>query len=684
VNRARHVLAAIAYVVVALWGMRAVLPAPSVVLPYPADHEATPNFKLLSQADQIKEAAGTIRALSLLLDPGRLLDADCHPLPKSIAFGEHMYGEALLAAVPYALTGDPILTFNVVLLLGLVLSGLSMYALAFYWTRDAGAAFLAGLLFLILPARLGDPQHPFCHGDYWIPLFLLFLHRVVTQGRWRDTAALAVVGSLQCLESAYTLVEFGLVGGVYAMWVAVQHWRRLPAVLPQLVIAAATIVVVALTVLAPFFDIRDVWPPSGRFSMPWPSEILGFGGAMYAGTVAFVLAIVGLVDRLLRRGLRGDPRIAMFAAGLLCAWLGTAGLVVVLGEPSWIAFRWLWSQIGHNFAGVRVLPLLMHGVPLAVTFLAAWGAAALARMLPPGGRPVLIGALAAVALVEVFQPDVARVSFGRTVEMNVQAWRPTDAALALYDRMDGDGPVLDLPFTPGLGGGLLQTPHYAVARMYHGHRTATCTTSIEGPLEPDVAALGARLPDAAAVDALYALGFRYVVVHDHLLGPRDLGRWNAQRATSPRSPSFVSLGRVVGHELFELRSASPVVASLDALRSSATAAAVRVQAPIATIPFTFRNTSAETYRHPDPIQPTPIRMVWQGRNGERERVYERRLLFPIALGPGEELARSIPIETPEPGSYEVTIAAAADPGRVLARTTVDVEPSEPPADAPRS
>ncbi len=681
-KRARHVLAAVAYVAVALWGLRAVLPAPSVVLPYPADHDVVGNFKLVSQADQIKEATGMIRALSLLLDPGRLLDADCHPLPRAIAFGEHMYGEALLAAVPYALTGDPILTFNVVLLLGLVLSGLSMYALAFYWTRDAGAAFVAGLLFMILPARLGDPQHPFCHADYWIPLFLLFLHRVVVHGRWRDTAALAIVGSLQCLESAYTLVEFGLVGGVYAVWVAVQYWRRLPAVLPQLAIAAATIVAVALTVLAPFFEIRDVWPPSGRFSMPWPGEILGFGGTMYAGTVACVLAIVALVDRLLRRGLRGDPRIAMSAAGLLCAWLGTAGLVVVLGQPSWIVFRWLWSQIGHNFAGVRVLPLLMHGVPLAVTFLAAWGAAALARMLPPRGRPVLIGALAAVALVEVFRPDVARISFGRTVEMNVQAWRPPEATLTLYDQMDGDGAVLDLPFTPGIGGGLQQTPHYAVARMYHGHRTATCTTSIESPLEPDVAALAARLPDAAAVDALYALGFRYVVVHDHLLGPRDLGRWIAQRATLLGSPSFVSRGRASGHELFELRSASPVVASLDALGAGAPAAPIRVQTPLGTVPFTFRNTAAGTYRHPDPIQPTPIRMVWQGRDGAPERVYERRLLLPIALGPGEELARSIPTEIPEPGSYEVTIVAAANPDHVLGRTMVDVEPFRPPAAAP--
>lgn len=677
-KRARHVLAAVAYVAVALWGLRAVLPAPSVVLPYPADHDVVGNFKLVSQADQIKEATGMIRALSLLLDPGRLLDADCHPLPRAIAFGEHMYGEALLAAVPYALTGDPILTFNVVLLLGLVLSGLSMYALAFYWTRDAGAAFVAGLLFMILPARLGDPQHPFCHADYWIPLFLLFLHRVVVHGRWRDTAALAIVGSLQCLESAYTLVEFGLVGGVYAVWIAVQHWRRLPAVLPQLAIAAATIVAVALTVLAPFFEMRQSWPPSGRFSRWWPSGVLWFGGMLWAGTAAFALAIVAVLDRFRRGGVRGDPRLAILAAGVLCAWAGSAGLGAILGTPSTTAFAWLWSNIRGSFEGVRVLPLLMHGVPLAVTFLAAWGAAAIARALPRGARPILVGTLALTALVEVFQPDVARHVFGRTVEMKTQGWRPTDAELILYARMGPDGAVLDLPFVPGTTETVFRfLSHYAAGRMYHHHRMAACPTSYDGPMEHDVAALGALLPAAAAVDALYALGFRYVIIHEHFLPSAELGRWRRATLAAFRNPSFVSLGRVEGHELFELRSTSPVVTSLDALAAGATDGAVRVQAPTGTIPFAIRNVSEAFYRHPDPMQPTAVRMTWRGLGGEPTRVYDRRLLLPIVLAPGEALARSIAGEVPEPGSYEVTIAAAAAPERVLGRATVDVGPGRP-------
>lgn len=674
-RRTAHLLAAVAYTVVALWAMRSVLEAPGTLLPYPADHDVIPNFKRISQADQLKEALGTIRAASLLLEPGRLLDGDCFPLPNGTTFGEHMYGEALLAIVPYALTGEPILTFNIVVTMGVVLCGLSMYALAWYWTRDAGAAFLAGLFFEILPARVGDPHHPFCHGDFWLPLFLLFLHRVVAHGSWRDVAVLAVVGSLQCLESFYTLVEFALVGGVYAIAVVFQHRRRLFVVLPQLATAATTIVVVAFVVLSPFAEMRAMWGTGGRFSLPWPPSILGPGGQMYAGTAAFVLAIAGVIDRLRRRGLPDDPRLPMVAAGLLCAWIGTAGMMAVLGRPSGVAFMWLWSKIGTNFSGVRVLPLLMHGVPLAVAFVAAFGAAAIGRAIPHGARPLMVGTLALAALVEVFHPEVATIAFKRTVEMKAAPWRLSEPVLALYARMDDGGGVLDLPFTPGTGDTLFNDlSHYAVGRMFHHHRMAACPTSLDGPMEWDVATLGARLPDPTAVDALYAMGFRYVIVHDHLLPLPKRLQWRMLRTKAQGSPSFVSLGSAEGHELFALHGTRQVVTSLDALAPGAAADVVRVQAPRANVPFVIRNTSDEMFRHPDPMQPTPVRLVWQGRSGEPTETFERTLMLPILLEPGQEQARIVAGLLPAPGSYDVTIALAAHPDRVLGRATVDVAP----------
>jgi len=58
-----------------------------------------------------------------------------------------------------------------------------MYALVYFWTGSVSAAFVAGLLFGIHPGRIGDPAHPYVHGNQWTPLALLFAHRLFARRR---------------------------------------------------------------------------------------------------------------------------------------------------------------------------------------------------------------------------------------------------------------------------------------------------------------------------------------------------------------------------------------------------------------------------------------------------------------------------------------------------------------------
>src|SRR5688572_14471738 len=132
-----HFAAAVAYLGLALWTMGPVLPRMADSYPMPADAKVGP----ISDSDQshmIWVASRTARVL--VTAPWRLWDFEfCHPFPKAVALGHHNYASGLLAAVPYALTGEPVLAHNVVSILMLWLSGLGMYALAFYWTRSVPA-----------------------------------------------------------------------------------------------------------------------------------------------------------------------------------------------------------------------------------------------------------------------------------------------------------------------------------------------------------------------------------------------------------------------------------------------------------------------------------------------------------------------------------------------------------------
>src|SRR5215472_7501663 len=74
-----------------------------------------------------------------------LFDANMfYPAEASLAFSEHLLGVAPLFAPGYLLTGNPIVGYNVVLLMSFALSGASMFCLAYYWTRQFWPSLVAG------------------------------------------------------------------------------------------------------------------------------------------------------------------------------------------------------------------------------------------------------------------------------------------------------------------------------------------------------------------------------------------------------------------------------------------------------------------------------------------------------------------------------------------------------------
>jgi len=64
--------------------------------------------------------------------------------------------------------------------------------------------------------------------------------------------------------------------------------------------------------------------------------------------------------------------------------------------------------------------------------------------------------------------------------------------------------------------------YYSFLRGYHGRPAAACYNSFTTPVQAEVAALAARLPAPDAADELYALGFRWIVVHGELVAPGEL------------------------------------------------------------------------------------------------------------------------------------------------------------------
>ena len=108
--------------------------------------------------------------------------------------------------------------YNLLLLSGFVLSGVTMFLLARALTGRTGAAMVGGAIFALYPYRLEHYSHLELQMTMWMPLALLWLHRTLARGRWRDGLATGLAFALQTLSSLYygcfLAVFIAVVGGV--------------------------------------------------------------------------------------------------------------------------------------------------------------------------------------------------------------------------------------------------------------------------------------------------------------------------------------------------------------------------------------------------------------------------------------------------------------------------------------
>jgi hypothetical protein len=669
------------YWLTTLFIARVILGEPATVVPSPhAEHVWAP-LVLCDLRMVLWQIARNARVL--LMAPCTLFDSgQCFPFANAVTLGEHMFGEGLLGAFAYGLSRDPVLTYNFVLVVKLWFAAIAMYCLVYHWTRNGYAAFLAGFLFAFQQTRLAGLMRPFVVGNEWTPLALLFADRLFRRGRWLDAAGLLGSICLQMLESFYPIFGLFILGGVYGSFLLLRHWRRLPRVLPKLLLVVGAVVALAIVLMVPYVHTQRTWGKTeGRTGVTFflSAEDVQFGHLMYPGTVLLVLACLGIADRILCRRFphREDPRWIFLAAVPLIFW-SAAGSVTIPGVvkdvPSLLRFV---SGVIPGASSVRGGGSILMAAYLVASFLAGYGL----LLVVGSSRPVvsfgLTAILATVALAEVAYAPLARQSFGASVAWEPLRVRPAEQLMQLYSRLP-QGAVLDLPL-PRPGSGLtrfvVQT-HYLLMAAFHHQPVEACYNSFGSPLQRRVDRLALRLPDSGAADALYAIGFRSIVVHREFAAERRL-----VVGLQGDEDHFVEIGRANRHLAYRIRSHLPSEETFAVLRGSASDVDHVQLAPSgALINFTIRNWSQVVYHHPAPMEPTPLVARWYSR-GQLVRQDDQLAMLPLALVPGESSLMPFWVVVPDAsGEYEVQVAVANDPELVIARAIAVVRAEEAPGD----
>jgi hypothetical protein len=199
---------------------------------------------------------------ALTTNPWHLFDANIYyPASNTLALSEHLLGILPIFGPAYALTGNPILAYNVVFFLSFMLSGLAMLLLVQYWTQHFWAALVAGFLFAFVPIRFEQFTHLQLLNLYWAPLAFLWLEKFLRSKAWKDLAVFSIFYWLQVLSSVYlgwfTTIAIALYVLYNMLYVDPSLINR--AMFPHYATFAILSILILLPVHLPYYQLKQQW-----------------------------------------------------------------------------------------------------------------------------------------------------------------------------------------------------------------------------------------------------------------------------------------------------------------------------------------------------------------------------------------------------------------------------------------
>ena len=282
----------------------------------------------------------------LPLAPWRLFEAPIfYPEPHTLAYADHLFVPSVIGAPLLWLGGSPVLVHNVLIILGLGLSGFAMCLVMTEWTGSRGAGVIAGLLYGFNAHVLMRFPHLQAQHAEFFPLMLYAMDRVLVRNATRDRWLLAGAFTLQSLCSNYFLV-FSTFALVIAAAVRANEWlpRARRPVLGSLIIAGLASAVAVAPFLWPYYQVRseqglvrslgevarysahwqDYLATGARLHYQWWSHAFVNGNAaLFPGFIGLSLAVVATATGQAWRDRRARMALAFGVMGV-CFSFGPA------------------------------------------------------------------------------------------------------------------------------------------------------------------------------------------------------------------------------------------------------------------------------------------------------------------------------------------------------------------------
>ena len=450
---------------------------------------------------------------------GRVFEANIYfPAAHTLAYSDHLLLQAIALWPLYAITHDLVFCYNVLLLASLAGSALAMHVFMRRLAGSERAAYVAGLIYGFAPYHFTHITHIQLQALYFLPLSLLFLHRLFEAERRADVIALGLVVGLQAVSSVYYAVIGGLglavVGAAFALLTGrILDW----ALVRRALTAAAIALLVATPWSIAYLRVqrdalagRNLYEaaqgsavPASYLQAPPANLLYGHTGwlrpsptsrlnrkegaeqALFPGFCALLLALLGSMAAP-----RGLKRVAV-----VYLILAIAGFVLSLGpdgiRPLYAALHRMLPGMAANRTPARFSVLIV----CAIAVLAALAARTLEIKLPRRGQVAWVAILAVISVEYInwtpaFPPAPVLTS-------NAGRW--------LRDR-PGTGAVICLPMDV-----LASNTACMLQSLEHGRAVVNGQSGVRPPFLEALVDVAGRVPAPDALLALHDLGVEYIV-----------------------------------------------------------------------------------------------------------------------------------------------------------------------------
>ena len=467
-----------------------------------------------------------------------------HPERYTFAYSDIELSHSLLMLPVILASNNPMLTYNLLLIMSIVLGGTGFFLLGRTLTGSSGLAVFGAALWVFNPVHFTRYQQIPLFGDHWLPWFAWALWRFLETSAARGSGPWAVTAALFYCLHALTGSHNAVFGAVVGTTLVVYHattrrlWKQrrfLNGLLAMAVIAAA----ILAPVFWPYAMLEEVMAAkrgltldlanasarpyellsaSSRFyrwldtTLGWPSVInrqnRELATYLFPGVVTLLLAAIGIASRFRR-------------CRELKAWLWVGGLCFLLALGT---YGGLYTIVG----GLPVLRLIrvptrfMLPCVFALAILATFGAVALAeRLRSQRARTAVLASLVLWFAVEAGYAPLSTRPFDPRPG-------PVERFLAAQP---GDFAVVEFPIDPA---NYTISMRQVFRSIHHWKKLLVGYSGYQSDENVRrLRELNASFPSDESLERLDALGVRFVIARQGRMRPSTTDAIRAQLRLEP-------------------------------------------------------------------------------------------------------------------------------------------------------